>query len=229
MINIELWKKPKNVTIIEGFPGFGLVGPITTEFLIDHLKTEQIGQFISDELPATIAVHEGQVVNPMAIHYSKKYNIVILHTILNVKGMEWKLTELIMDIANQLKAKEIISIEGVNSMDSSGNKLYSFGNTKFEELGAEPMKESVIMGVTAALLLRSKISSALFAQAQTNLPDSKAAATIINFLDKYLKMNVDAAPLMKQAEEFETKLKNLLAQTQQAEEVTDAKNLSYLG
>ncbi|MBR9703757.1 hypothetical protein GOV10_06965, partial [Candidatus Woesearchaeota archaeon] len=60
-LKLELWKKPKGVTIIEGFPGFGLVGPITTEFLIDHLKTEQIGRFIYDDLPATIAIHDGKV------------------------------------------------------------------------------------------------------------------------------------------------------------------------
>lgn len=227
MIDIELWKKPKNVTIIEGFPGFGLVGPITTEFLIDHLQTEQIGQFVFDDMPATIAIHKGEVINPMSIHYSKKYNIVILHTIQNVKGIEWRLADLVKDISTQLKAKEVISIEGVNS--DAKDKLYCFGNPKFEKLGAEPMKESVIMGVTAALLLRSKNTSAIFAQAQTNLPDSKAAANVIDFLDKYLKMGVDTAPLLKQAEEFEDKLKNLLAQTQQAEELSDAKNLSYLG
>jgi len=70
MVELELWKKPKGATIIEGFPGYGLVGPITTEFLIDHLKTEQIGQFVSNELPATVAVHEGKVIHPMAVHYS---------------------------------------------------------------------------------------------------------------------------------------------------------------
>ncbi|MBW2989975.1 PAC2 family protein, partial [Candidatus Woesearchaeota archaeon] len=42
-MQIKLWKKPKNPIIIEGFPGFGLVGTIASEFLIDHLKTELIG------------------------------------------------------------------------------------------------------------------------------------------------------------------------------------------
>ena len=50
MVSLELWKKPKGATIIEGFPGYGLVGPITTEFLIDHLKTEQIGEFTNGPL-----------------------------------------------------------------------------------------------------------------------------------------------------------------------------------
>lgn len=228
-LKLELWKKPKNVTIIEGFPGFGLVGPITTEFLIDHLKTEQIGRFVYDDLPATIAIHEGKVVDPMAVHYSKKYNLVIFHTILNVKGMEWAVATELGRAAKDLGAKEIISLEGVNVMSPTESTVFGFGNPKFKELGAEDMKESIIMGVSAALLLNAKNVSCIFAQAQSNLPDSKAAADIIRFLDKYLKLNVDPEPLMKQAELFEEKLKNLMAQTSQAEGEADKKSLSYLG
>ena len=42
-MEIKLTKKPQNPTLIEGFPGFGLIGTITTEFLIEHLKAEKIG------------------------------------------------------------------------------------------------------------------------------------------------------------------------------------------
>ena len=37
-MRIILKKKPKNPVLIEGFPGFGLVGTITTEYLINELK-----------------------------------------------------------------------------------------------------------------------------------------------------------------------------------------------
>ena len=43
-MKIELSKKPKNCTLIEGFPGFGLVGTIATEYLLEHLQTEKIGK-----------------------------------------------------------------------------------------------------------------------------------------------------------------------------------------
>ena len=39
---LKLTKKLKGVTVIEGFPGIGLVGTITTGFLIDHLQCEKI-------------------------------------------------------------------------------------------------------------------------------------------------------------------------------------------
>ena len=229
VLQLELWKKPKGVSIIEGFPGFGLVGPITTEFLIDHLQMELIGQFKYEHLPATIAIHDGKVVNPMAVYYSEKYNLVIFHTILNVKGHEWHFADKIAQAADELKAKEVISLEGVNVLDEKGEELYCFGNPEFVKLGAIEMKESIIMGVSAALLLRVKEASCLFAQAQSTLPDSKAAANMIAFLDKYFGLVVNPAPLLQQAAQFEEKLKTLMAQSSQAEQQADTKNLSYLG
>ncbi len=229
MVAITLNKKPKGATIIEGFPGFGLVGPIVTEYLLDHLDTELIGQFDYDELPATIAIHESKVVNPMAVHYNKKFNIIIMHTILSVKGKEWAFAKEITKMADELKAKEIICLEGVNVMEPTEDTIFSYGNPEFVNLGAQEMKESIIMGVSAALLLRAKNVSCVFAQAQSQLPDSKAAANIITFLDKYLDLNVDPEPLIEQATKFEDKLKNLMQQAQSAESEADKKTLSYLG
>ena len=80
-MEIKLWKKPKNCTIVEGFPGFGLVGTISTEYLIDHLKTEEIGKIHLEDLPAVVAVHKGKVVQPLGIHYSQEYNLIILHAV----------------------------------------------------------------------------------------------------------------------------------------------------
>ncbi|MBR9703465.1 hypothetical protein GOV10_05470 [Candidatus Woesearchaeota archaeon] len=143
--------------------------------------------------------------------------------------MEWAVAEELSKAAKELGAKEILSLEGVNVMSPSESTVFGYGNPKFKALGAEEMKESIIMGVSAALLLNAKNVSCIFAQAQSDLPDSKAAADIINFLDKYLKLGVDSAPLLKQAEQFEDKLKNLMSQTTDAQGEADKKTLSYLG
>ncbi len=220
----------KGPIIIEGFPGFGLVGTIATEFLIDHLKTRIVGEFQYEELPATTAIHNGQVVRPMAIHYSDKHNLLIFHTILSVKGYEWKAAAEVVKFAQKLHAKEIICLEGVNAMvPGPETQVFSYGNKRLEAFGAQAMKESIIMGVSAALLLKTSTTSCLFAETHSGLPDSKAAAAIIAVLDKYLGIAVDPAPLLKQAEEFEQKLKLILQQTQKATSEAEKKNLSYLG
>ena len=107
MTEIQLSSKPRGVTVVEGFPGFGLVGTIATGFLIDHLKCERIGNHWFEELPATLAIHEKKIVDPVGIYYSKKYNLVILHSIASVAGIEWKAAEHVLDLVKQCSAKEI--------------------------------------------------------------------------------------------------------------------------
>ena len=237
-MKINLEKKPEKPIIIEGFPGFGLVGTIVTEFLIEHMECEPIGEFVYDDLPAMAAIHEGELVKPMAVHYSKKHNIMILHTILNPKGKEWEIANAITEMADDLKAKKIISIEGVASKkalmaktpDSDAKTtLYYYGDKKLEKQGLKPIEESIIVGVTSSVMLRAKNPVSIFAETRSAFPDSKSAAKVIEALDKYLDLKVDYEPLFKQAEEFEKKLQNMIQHSNKASEESDKKYMSYLG
>jgi len=233
----KLWKKPKNCTIIQGFPGYGLVGTIASEFLIEHLKTEQIGKMTFDEMPAVVAIHEKKIVEPLAIFYNEKYNIVIVHAITAATHYEWHMAEAIKKLASDISAKEIISLEGVgtNEPTETSRVFYYSNNEKssklFEKAGVEALKEGIIMGVTGAVLLRvEKIPlSCLFAETHLNIPDSKAAAKLIETLDKYIGMDLDYQPLLEQAKKFEEKLKTILQKSKEAQETVDNKKLNYFG
>jgi uncharacterized protein len=236
-MQIKLTKKPKNCTLIEGFPGFGLVGTIAGEFLMEHLETEQIGKIIFDEMPAMIPIHDGKVVEPLGIFYNKKYNLAILHAITASVGLEWKLTEMVLEICRQLNVKEVICLEGVGSSEESKTSRVFFHSNieknikKFRKIGVEQLKESIIIGVTGAILLRADNipTSCIFAETHTNLPDSKAAAKVVEVLDKYLGLNVNYKPLLAQAVKFEGKLRGILTESQKAQELSDKKRMSYVG
>ena len=58
------------------------------------------------------------------------------------------------------------------------------------------------------------------------MPDSRAAAKIIESLDKYLGLKVDYKPLLEKAETFEKKLKEFLSMAAQQ---TKEKKETYLG
>lgn len=236
IMEVVLNKKPKNPVIIEGFPGFGLIGTITTEFLIDQLKAELIGYIKFDEIPTMIAIHEGKVVNPLGIFYDKKSNLVIIHVVTSVAGIEWKLAKTIAGLAKQLGAKEIISLEGLASQQPSEETkcfYYTSGKVnqaKFQKTKIEPLKEGIIVGVTGALLLSKGLTvSCVFAETSSGLPDSKAAAEIIKVLDTYLGLKLDPQPLLEQADKFEKKLQNIIEQGQMAKDVQKKKSLSYVG
>ena len=236
-MKLTLIKKPKNARIIAGFPGFGLVSTIATEFLLEHLKMEKIGTITSDDIPAMIAVHQGKVVDPIGLFYNKKYNILLVHVVSTAMGIEWKLGEVIYDLAKELDAKEILSLEGIGSTKpSEDTRSFYFASEPSNEKKlkdvSEPLKEGIIMGLTGVLMLKAHNNipvTCIFAEAHSELPDSKAAAKIITILDSYIGLKLDPKPLLEQAEKFEQKLKQMMSQTKEMSEEQRKKRLSYVG
>ena len=234
-MKIVLKKRPSGVTIIEGFPGFGLVGSIATEFLLQHLEAEKIGSVTSDKFMPITAVHDGEIIEPLSIYYSKKHNVVVVHALAGMAGLEWQISDMLVALSNTLKAKELVSIEGV--MSKQGNaKVYYYTNVegskkKLKKLGMETLKEGIVMGVTGAVITKAKNHTCFFVESNMQLADSMAAAKIIETLDKYLGLKVDPKPLLKAAKEFEDKLKLILQQSQQAAKIQQKKEpkLSYMG
>ena len=236
-MKLVLAKKPKNVTIVEGFPGFGLIGTIAIEFLMEHLETEKIGAIEMDDIPAMIAIHNNKVIEPVSLHYNKKYNLVLVHAINVGKNQGWKLSEVIGQLAEQLSAKEIVSLEGVGS-PNPGSRVFFYTTqngaiAKKLSSVANPLSEGIIVGVTGALLAKSLKTPliALFAEAKSGLPDSRAAAEIIKALDAYTGMQIDPKPLLAQAKMFEEKLKGIVKKTQKAGRLQQQQQekLSYVG
>lgn len=235
---IELTKKPKGVTVIEGFPGLGVVSTITTSYLIENLETEQIGRFHFEEkeVAPIISIHNCKLIDPVSIHYSKKYNLVIIHSITSPLYIEWKAANFVLALCEELKAKELISVEGIASPPTDKKKesssYYFTTNKEMEKkvltLGLSCLGEGSIIGVTAALLEKANLPmTAFFADTFSNLPDSRASAKLIEVLDKYLGLKVDYGPLLKQAETFEKAIKDIYKKAAETQEVKEKKDLSY--
>ena len=181
-----------------------------------------------------IAIHEGSVVDPLGIFYSKKYNLVLLHAVTNITGVEWKLAEAVSQVSKLLKAKEVICIEGIGAMKKVSSDVFytSNNNQRWEECGTKKLNEGIIMGVTAAVLSKfQKVTplSCIFAETNSKLPDSRASARIIKVLDSYLGLKIDPKPLIKKAEGFEDKIKGLMKKTSTAQLSKTKKEVSYMG
>ena len=231
-MKLELDKKPKGVKLITGFPGFGLVGTIATEFLIEHLKAVQIGKIRIEELPPVVAVHQGRVVEPLGIFYDRKYNLVILHALTSINSIEWQLENEICKLIDELKVKKIITIEGIGSNAAENPNVYYLSNSKEDakKLNVSQLREGIIIGVSGALLLKNCTNLlSLFAETHSTLPDSRAAARIIEVLDKYLGLKIDYKPLLEKAAKFESKIKKILEDKEKMSAAKENKELTYLG
>ena len=234
-MKVDLKERPKHPIIIEGFPGFGFVGTIATEFLIKHLKAKPIGKIWSKSILPIVAIHGGKPVDPLGIYYDKKHNIIIFHAISNLSGMEWELSETLYDLARELDAKEIISLEAVNAPKGNSNVFFYTNREEkakqYEKIKLKPINDGIVAGVSGSLILKVRRIpfSCLFVESSTGLPDSLGAAKLIETLDKHLGLNVDTKPLEKVAKKFEEKLKVMMAQTKEHHEAKDTKQLDYMG
>lgn len=229
-MEIILTKKPKNARIVQGFPGYGLVGSICTEFMIEHLECELIGRVILDEGAPVVAIHNSKYVEPFGIYYNKQHNIIILHIINKGIGLEWLISDLIGEIVQQLTVKELITLEGVASQDQD---VYYFSehpkNIKQLSAHAKELTEGVLMGVTAGLLVKKPCPiTCIFVGTHNDYPDSLGASKVLETLNAYLKLGIDPKPLEEKAKEFEEKLKNILSKSADAEQ-KHKERLSYLG
>ncbi len=213
----KLRKKPKNATIIQSFPGAGLVSTIATKYLIEHLDVEKIGSFHSHKILPITAIHNGEIIDPISIYHNKKYNLVIIQSLAEVTGLEWDMADQILKMAKELKSKEIIVLEGTGSQKEKINTFYYSNQKKKKIQGKEKISEGAIMGVTAALFLKAgKFPvTCIFAETHSNLPDSQAAAKIVEVLDKYKNMKVNIKPLVATAKKFEANLKQHLEKSKE--------------
>ncbi len=228
-----LTEKPKNVIMLQGFPSLGLVSTITLKYLMDHLDTHEIGYIESENLLPLTAIHKGKIVNPITLYYNKKYNLVLVQAITEVTGFEWQIASTIHDIAKELKTKEILVIEGMPPHDKENVNIYYYSeHKKMKHIKA--LEEGIVMGSTAALLLKSKDVpvTCIFAEAHSQLPDSDAAAKVVEALNGYLGIKVDSKPLQEAARKFETNLKQFIERTKaKVVPTTQApqKEMNYIG
>jgi predicted ATP-grasp superfamily ATP-dependent carboligase len=238
-MEVKWLKKPKSgATIISGFQGFGLVGTIATEFLIDHLNAKQIGRIEGSKIVPMIAVHKGKIIEPLSIFYDEKENIILIRSIVPLQNLEWEIADILMNICDSVKAKEFITIEGISGFGERINekniKSFFFSADakkakKLQSIGIEELNEGIILGVTASLLSRAKNGTFLFSEAYSELPDSRSAAKIIEVLDKYLDLKVDYKPLIAKAEGFESKIKEILVKGSDIMKQKNQKETSYVG
>ena len=234
-----LKKRPRRCIIIEGYPGYGLIGSIVTNYLIDNLKMEMIGSFFSEKIPPLVPIHKGKLLSPFGIYYSKELNILISQVVVASPTIEWDYTNSVLKLAKDINAKQIVTIEGIGNVrgiNPEKPKVYAFSNKKEEiekikKLKIPFMKEGMIMGPTAGLLISSDNIPVIgfFAEAIANMPDSRAAAAIIKTLDQYYNLKIDYEPLLEEAEKFETIIKEIIRSTQQAQKEKEKKQLDYFG
>jgi uncharacterized protein len=231
MIEIKLVKDVdmKGATLIEGFPGIGLVGPMAVSYIIDKLNMEYVGYIECEEFPPLVSIHNGQPLPPVRIYYSSKKKIVAMFAEFAIPvSLASPLAEKIYAMFKSNDMKDIISIGGMPSKNMPDNSVvYAITSTKeaqekAENEGLKPVIEGVSTGVSARLILLSALDSILnitiLVPVDPSIINPKCAEFAINSINKILKLNIDVTELENEAKEVDAKIRELLKKSKEMQD-----------
>jgi len=222
-------RKPVNMegyTLIEGFPGMGLVGTIAVKYLSEKLQCSEAGYIESEFFVPIIRVHNGLPVHPSRIYVSNKYKVVLIVSEQIVpQRFTDKLSNAIADWIQRKKIKRIISLSGIRALPEKEGKQVVYGiasdeNSKkmLNEYNVEVIKEGITSGITALMMLEFKDRAleafSLLGNVQI-AADYKASAALIEKLNEMFAFNIDTTPLKREAKDTEKALLEHLKQLKQ--------------
>jgi proteasome assembly chaperone (PAC2) family protein len=163
--HLRFTPKLKSPVLVEGLPGFGNVGKISSELLIKSSEAELFAEYYSPFLPDYVVVTESGVCSPpcyklFASTKQRKPSVVILTgdsqpQVENVVA-HYEICEEILDFAERLGCASVITIGGV-PVSTGRKEVYVAASTpllmeKAVELGGIVYGKGRIMGATGLLL-----------------------------------------------------------------------------
>lgn len=223
MVNDFELKQP---TLIEGFPGVGLVGTIAASYIAEKLKMEKVGYIISDKFPPLAAVHNYLPLHPARIYQSKKHNLAVLFSEFTVPiSAVYPLSFEIVNWAREYKVKQIYSLGGIAMEGGEGVYGIASTNELAETLKSKNVKlirEGATTGVSGVLLADCQVrgfpAASLLAEAKPDLMDPTAAARVLEKLKEIIGLDIDTKDLLSEAHEVESKMKEIIDNAKVAHE-----------
>ena len=216
-------------TLIEGFPGMGLVGTIAAKYLVEKMDFDYVGYIDSDIFLPVVRIHEGLPVRPARIYANRAKKVAVL---ISEQVISKPFTYLVAKgTANWIEAKgisELISLSGVHAGDGEQNEIiYGIAaNEKSRALLKEykltEIGEGITTGITALILLELRNSKVRAISILGNVQlsaDYKASAEVLKKLNEILGLNLNVEPLLEEARETE---KQLISQLQKQQQTKDA-------
>src|SRR3990170_4040569 len=239
----------RGATVIDGFPSVGLVSSIVANYMINALNLTQIGIMDSVLFPTVSLVRDGEPMNPVRIYggpkQSERDQIVVFISEFQpppnlIKGiastvLDWTQDQkcnllvcpegLIVDTEVTERDRQV-EVYGIGSTDKAMEMLRKNSVTLFEE--------GVITGVAGVLLNEGRRRDfdviTLLSEAHPDYPDARAAARVIEVIEKLLlHTELDARPLYEEAERIEMQLKSIHHQADAAKKTSEPPRPSMYG
>lgn len=208
-------------TLIEGFPGLGLVGTITANYLVEKLSFEKYAHIEADFFLPVVRVHNGWPRHPSIIYVNHELKLLVVYSEQIIpKTSVFEVAKAIAEWAKKRNVARVISLEGIYTQSTEQNnseatEVYGIAcNEKAkEELlrnGVKLVEEGITSGVSSILMLEltknSDIVSYCLLGKVSVIEDYHSAAICLNKLAQILGIKIDTQPLLKEAKRLEATL-----------------------
>ena len=211
----------KDAVVLEGSPELGLIGNILGWLLVEELKMKQIGYIDSKEFPPLAVLYKGIAIHPFRI-YSSEGIVLFLSDFIIPPTVSYDMSNAIVDWMERNNSKELITFNSMVVMEKSDSVAAAANSEdalkRLGDLKLPILPFGNVNGLSGSLLTRTATkdipASCLFAEVLNQYPDPRAAASLVNVLNRMLNIKVNAEPLLKEAEEIEERLKELANRVQ---------------
>ncbi len=210
-------------TALIGFPGSGLVGSISIQYLVDNADFEYIGSITSKYFPPIVMMMEGLVNAPLRI-YEKDSMVAFVSDIPIHPTICYELSN---SIVEWLKGREVGEIDVVAGIVTNTFEKRVFGVATEPALldkirdHTDILSMGSISGIPGSILSECKATDipclGLLGESVNN-PDPRAAVSVLEVLNKIYDLKVDVEPLLEQAEEIEATMQKISEQVQKTED-----------
>jgi len=223
MIEIKMFKEVnfKGYTFIEGFPGAGLVGPMTISYIVDKLGMKYVGYLSSDQFPPLVSIHKNQPMPPIRVYVAEKEKLCTIFAEFAISmEMIAEISNVVYDFMKKNGISSIYSIGGIPMKAEDENKtpfvITSSADTSkaAASAGLKPIDEGVATGISALLLIKATMDKLpdtnIMVPVQQGIIDPMYAEIAIEKLNKLMNLNIDVTELDKEAKMVEAKIRELI-------------------
>jgi len=216
----------KNPVLIAGFPGPGLVGSISVNYLIEKLQMKQIGCVESEFIIPGVIYYDGRLRHPFRLYSNQEGSLCILvcEAPILIRGIS-SVLNLVMKWCNNNNVQEVLVLGGFSrpGLNNSKREPYIFSSindynvqkTSFDrKIITTYLEPTTFIGGIPGGLLSSSLANnipctALFIPSRDDLPDAEGAAIIIDEINKITKdekLKVDTAQLRQEGENLKKRM-----------------------
>ncbi|WP_075050651.1 proteasome assembly chaperone family protein [Ignicoccus islandicus] len=207
--------------LVTGFMGFGFVGALSTEYLVEKLDMVKVGFFITKYTPDQVSYSEKYSLElPFELYYHEKSNLlVLLNRWIPHEVEKFRYAQFVVKWAKKNGVKAIYGLGGLDSsFKEEPSETLRWVKTSYYNgplPQAKPMVGGLkVIGPLAHLLIASEIEKfpmlALLPYCESaSRQDPRASAIGITELAKLIKLEVDVSDLFAKAENMEKEMEKL--------------------